>query len=134
MNFTTAQFILLGFGAVFTVFGIVKYEAREKLFKRDIRVKGLVVEIDAMVDSTINTSYYPIVKFSTLQNDALTERYNLGFNPSTYKIGDTVTIIYNADNPKQFIIDDKDTKVMGPVLIGIGLVVISGVLLYHLLL
>ncbi|CAN5181519.1 hypothetical protein BH09BAC6_BH09BAC6_02840 [soil metagenome] len=134
MNFTHAQFILLGFGIVFTVFGIVKYRVREKLFKRGIRVKGLIVEIEAVVDSTINTSYYPVVQFNTLENESLRERYNLGFNPSAYKQGDTVNIIYNTENPKQFIIDDKDTRVIGPVLIGIGLAIIAGVLIYQLLL
>src|SRR5205085_5322114 len=51
-------------------------------------------------------SYYPIVRYTTDNHVSVEFKDSIGGNPPSYRVGDRVTVLYLADNPrKQAIID-----------------------------
>jgi hypothetical protein len=118
--------LLLAFlvGVALIIFGYYKRNERRKIMETGIKVEGIAFGID---EEFINQSwsYYPVVRYSTLEKEWVTERYNIASSLSSYyKQGDKVSVIYDSNDSKKFIIDDTGTKVLGPALMAVGCVII----------
>ena len=72
----------------------------------------------------------PVIKFETLGSEWITKEYGFGSSTLRYKIGDSVDVIYDADEVKHFIIDNKQTRLLGPVVMGVGIVLIVSAIIY----
>ncbi|WP_441708295.1 DUF3592 domain-containing protein [Fulvivirga maritima] len=73
--------------------------------------------------------YYPVIHYTTDNDEVFIEKLSIGSNPPKYKKGDKIPIIYSAQNPQDFMIDDPVyTEVVYKVLMAVGLtaVVICG--------
>jgi hypothetical protein len=140
MNVNYDELILLVGGAFLLVLGIGKRNEREKLLKTGFKVEGVVFDIekswsviDGVVDDGVsgrNFNYYPIIRYVTLEKEWVTKKYEIGTNPSTYNIGDKVTVIYDAMDIEHFIIDNYQTKLAGLIFIVVGVTLIMGVIMY----
>jgi hypothetical protein len=65
---------------------------------------GQVVELDASTDSDGDTTYYPIVEYAV---GGKTQRFksNVGSSPPSHRVGDTVNVLYDPENPTDAKID-----------------------------
>jgi hypothetical protein len=91
--------ILLGCGGVYTGFRLSHLESA------GLRAQGRVVNLRAE-HSDKSYSYYPIVDYRTANNINIEFKDSVGSNPPSYHVGDTVTVLYLANDPqKQAIID-----------------------------
>jgi hypothetical protein len=133
MNVNYDELILLAGGTFLAVFGIGKLNEREKLIKSGIKVEGIVFDIETVWDTgsdVRSTTYYPVIRFVTTDKEWITEKYNVGSNPSVYSVGDKVKVIYDRADCKHFMINNTQTKLLGPALIAVGTLLILGVIMY----
>ncbi|ASU34472.1 DUF3592 domain-containing protein [Mucilaginibacter xinganensis] len=133
MNVNYDELIMLAGGAFLTVFGFGKINERGKLIKSGVKVEGIVFDIETSLGTgpdTQSTTYYPVIRFVTADKEWITEKYNIGSNPSVYSVGEKVTVIYDITDYKHFLIDNTQTKLFGAVLIAVGTLLILGVIMY----
>ena len=132
MDVTTNELILLAISLFCVVWGFWKWNERKKLIISGIRVEGDVIELKSSMGTDGSATYNPVIKYVTLKQEVIIETYDIGANPPNYKIGDSVPIIYDNNNSKHFLIDDKLTRFVGPALICLGIIMIIGVVAHIL--
>ncbi len=139
MNATIDELLLLAGGAFLTVLGIGKIADVRKLYKTGLRETGTVVAIEEVISRPSNIDhhpmimYHPLIKYMASDSEWMTVRYDVGTNPSVYKEGDTVKIIYDPADYKHIIIDNKMSRLAGYVIMMLGVCLIIGVVTYYLL-
>jgi hypothetical protein len=123
--------VLFVMGLAALLIGIARSSDKRRLLNKGIRVDGIVFQIIHDGNSTSPT-YYPVVRFVTEDNDQVTEKYKIGGNKYLYKEGDSVRVIYDAQNPGKFLLDDVRSKALSPVFIygGALLILVSVGLLF----
>jgi len=110
-------------GVALILLGNYKRIQRNRLIASGIRTEGTILSLEESYDGQTAT-YAPIVSYTTLQNETVTRKYSIGLSNKAYKPGDSIDIIYDTKNNNEFIIDNKLTKLLGPVIIAIGGVII----------
>jgi hypothetical protein len=135
MNVTIDELIILAGGAFLSVWGIGKISERRKLLKTGVKVEGVVFQLEKLTSfgKKPSTLYYPVIRYVTLDKEWITEKYGVGTNPSAYKEGEIVKVIYDPADYKHFIIDDFMSKALGIILIAVGALLIIGVFIYYIL-
>lgn len=118
--------VLFVIGLAALLIGIVRSSEKRRILSKGIRVDGVILQVINDGNSTSPT-YYPVVKFYTEQDEQVTEKYKLWGNKWTYKEGEQVKVIYDQLNPGKFLLDDPRSKVLSPVFIygGILLILVS---------
>lgn len=126
---TVMVLFIIGLGAL--LFGIARSMDKRKLLQKGTRVDGSVLQI-IHDGHSISPTYYPVVRFTTADNNLVTEKYKFGGNKCLYKEGDNVQVIYDPTNPERFILGDARSKALSPVFIygGTLLILISVGLLF----
>ena len=77
-----------------------------------------------------DTSKYPVVRFTTKENELFTLPVQDSYLPGRVKKGKKVTVLYNPDNPQEFAIQLPNEKLMfATVLTGSAIFILSGILL-----
>jgi hypothetical protein len=130
MNVNYDELILLAIGAFLTILGFGKSAERKKLLTTGIKVSGTVIGLESEIDGDNMVSLQPVIKYETLDRKWITQTYAIGSNPSPYRIGDSLDVIYDEADNNHFIIDNNQTKLLGPFLIGVGVLLIIGVIIY----
>ncbi|MEN0053451.1 MAG: DUF3592 domain-containing protein [Mucilaginibacter sp.] len=135
MNITINEWITLTIGLFIIVWGIGKINERRKLLRTGIRVEGVVFKLEKRIGGGKNRMpiYYPVIRYVTQDKEWITKEYGSGTNPSVYKEGDMVKIIYDPADNGHFIIDGFLNRVSGFVLLAAGVLAIAGVIVYYIL-
>lgn len=135
MNVTIDELLLLAGGTFLVVLGIGKLNERRKLLKNGAKVEGIVFSLEEEwgVGKERSKLYYPVIRFVTIEKEWVTKRYGIGTNPAAYNEGDRVIVIYDKVDNEHFIIDNITTKLLGPVCIIIGVLLMIGVVVYYIL-
>jgi len=105
MSDPTSIIILLLIGASF-LFGYFKIkQKRERIIENGVEVEGIVFDFsdDNNISSNTNSMNIstPLIRFVTKDGLWVTEKGE--WSTTSLKQGDKVIVIYNADNPKEFI-------------------------------
>ena len=126
-------------GVALAIAGSGMSAKRKKIIATGIKAEGVVFAMEEEIDSMRGSRhilYAPIIRFVTTEREWVTEKYVFGVssrhtitNPS-YKEGDKVTVIYDPKNIKDFVIDDFNSKVIGPLFLIIGTLAIIGSILH----
>lgn len=119
---TTAILIVLAFA--FLIIGSLSYFTFIKISKNGIVTDGVIFDTESSTINNVRISY-PTVRFLTVNNEWITETSKTGLFPSYYKNGEKVIVIYNPDNPKQFLIKSNYNKVVPFVIIIAGLALLG---------
>ena len=79
-----------------------------KLRKEGIKSSGVIIskEVDTLTHNTNNVSY-PQIKFLTADNEWIIATSKIGTLPFLYKIGQKVSVIYQKENPNNFIVNER---------------------------
>ncbi|GAA3958252.1 DUF3592 domain-containing protein [Mucilaginibacter dorajii] len=133
MNITVDEIILLTGGTFFTVWGIGKITERSKLVKTGVKVDGVVMENEYDGEGRDVGTYYPVIRYITLEKEWVTKRYEIGSSPPAFKERETVKVIYSLEDHEYFMIDNWHSKLLGPVFIIVGLTLIISVVIYFIL-
>ncbi|TWI97682.1 uncharacterized protein DUF3592 [Mucilaginibacter frigoritolerans] len=130
-NIDLLIFILIGIAMI--VFGNYKLTEYRNLINTGIKTEGIVFSIESSYDTADNMAYYhPIIRFTTKENEWVTERYDIGSSPCPYKVGESINIIYDPNDNKKFIIDNGNAKLLGPIIMILGGVFIVGSIIQYL--
>jgi hypothetical protein len=121
--------IIMGiFGAAALIGGAIMRDRRVRLLKTGIKIEGTVFRIDYEPRSQSNNSsgqYYPIIRYVTTEGEWITQKHNLGSNPSAFTEGESVTVFYDPKSPSTFILNDKLSKIAPWAVIIIGVVILA---------
>lgn len=112
-----AYIISLVIGLIILFIVIYFFSKIKSINKNAETVEGIVyentTENNPNPDNTNSSSYYPIVRFVTKQDQTwITKQADIGFPFGVYKTGDKVEIVYNINKPTEFYIKNKKTKVL----------------------
>jgi hypothetical protein len=112
----------VGIGGAFLYASVRQHRKRTLMRQTGLIAEGVVVRLEEDSDPD-SSSLYPVVRFTTLNREVVTMRYNFGSYPAAFQLGQQVQIIYDPLAPKEFVIGagsmDWETVVFG--LIGAGL-------------
>ncbi|RAJ08516.1 uncharacterized protein DUF3592 [Chitinophaga skermanii] len=104
-----------------------------EVLKKNRRVLNNGVEVEGVVADFADSMHsaatkYPIVRFFTKDNQQIIETYDLasGFG---FKRGQTIPLVYNAQNPSEFVIKSPRYLAFVPwlILVGVAIVTLIGV-------
>lgn len=109
-------------GLVFLFIAIKTLLKQNKLKKTGITTEGIVYDVSKEPGSTLNFSY-PIIRFTTLTQEWITETANIGMFPGFYKKGQKVTVIYDQNSPKEFTLDSKTNSFITLLFLVVGLLI-----------
>jgi hypothetical protein len=90
--------VILGAGLI--IAGIIQRQKKKKLLQDGIETEGEIFDI--VGDSSKNASGNPVIKFATRDQVWVTEKYKISV--PFEKKGSKVTLIYDAGNPKRFVV------------------------------
>ena len=122
-----AFFISLLGGIAFVLFGILSIRSGAQKKKRCTEsAVAMIVEIQVTRDSKKST-YTPVLEF-VADGKTIQRRGNISSHKKReFKVGDTVSVKYNPDDPGEFLENGKSYGIgFGGILIGLGLVAIVG--------
>jgi len=135
VNATIDELLLLAGGAFLVVSGIGKLNERRKLLKTGAKVEGVVFSLEEEwgIGEKRSKLYYPVIRFVTIEKEWVTKRHGIGTYPAAYTEGDKVIVIYDKFDNEHFILDNTLTKLLGPLCIVIGVLLMLGVGVYYIL-
>jgi Protein of unknown function (DUF3592) len=97
-------------GTVFSVLGIgffvgsgLSFNSTRHFIDNSVSTNGVVIELNKEISSSKKSRsyiYYPVVKFEPKQGEVIEFESNSGSNPPSYKIGQTVPVLYEQNNPQ----------------------------------
>jgi len=102
----------------------------KKILKTGREAEGVIFDF-VQNNNMQNQAKYPIIRFITSEKEWITEAYNIAV-PGFFKKGQKVIIVYNPDNPKEFIVKSAITSI-APVLIILLAIIILTIGVYKLL-
>ncbi len=103
MNLPKIQGIVaVTLGAAFIIAGVIQQQKKKKLLQDGIETEGEIFDI--VGDSSKNAAGNPVIKFATKEQVWVTEKYKI--NVPFSKKGRKVKLVYDAANPKRFIVKE----------------------------
>jgi hypothetical protein len=132
-NYTEILGVLIG--AYCAVYGNEFHRKYQRLLKHGLRVNGEVIEIVGKTRWGVNdrfaTTYYPIIRYETNDGPVAMKYDFIKSNPSIYKQWETVSVIYDPKDHKNFILENASSRISGPLLMLIGFgAIITAVVFY----
>lgn len=96
------------FGVFFASYVVVSLLRRRSLLKKGVSTSGVVVGLDKSSGQG-GVSYAPIVSFTT--DDGESHQYTPNFHTAwcNYRVGDSVSLVYDASNPARAVIPSYAT-------------------------
>ena len=87
-------------GAILIIAGVIQQQKKKKLLQDGIEAEGEIFDI--LGDSSKHASGNPVIKFAAREEVWVTEKYKISV--PFEKKGSKVTLVYDAANPKRFIV------------------------------
>jgi hypothetical protein len=81
------------------------------------RAAGVVVELDPSYSSD-GTTYAPIVRFLTTEEQEVVFRSSVSSSPPSYEVGEQVEVLYDPANPDDAVIDSVWQVYLAPMIVG----------------
>jgi hypothetical protein len=116
--------IILIVGIMMVVVALSLSHTKKGIKRNGLNCEGMVFDFSYDPNSSFKIRY-PIIRFVTHKQEWITELANIGFSFGLYKKGQKVSVTYNPENPKEFIINSKiNTLIVYTILIA-GVLLIS---------
>ncbi len=124
MNFDIQNLISVGIGLVFIPVSVSYRKKINRLQSTGIEVTGIVFDIvyRSNMPGNIRSNRYPIIRFLTVENKWMTEEYKNSIG--LFKKGKKVTVVYNPEDPKDFIVNNQALKYIPTVFLIFGVMAI----------
>ncbi len=90
-------------------------------------VKGTVIEMVYSSGSDDGGGYAPVYQFNTLDGQSIEVHDNLSSNPPRFKVGQTIEVLYDPENPQKARIKKWMNLYFASVLLGVLGLVFGGV-------
>lgn len=114
-------------GVIFLALGVFMYLKNDSLIKNcTVETEAIVVDMKRDFSSDNDTTtyiYYPIIEY-TAGNDTIRVTMDKGTSQPAYNIDEKITILYNPNKVKEFIVKgDKTSNIFSIVFIAVGVLV-----------
>jgi hypothetical protein len=107
--FGLSSFALLG-GAVWA------YVSQQRKTESRVTASGTVVELVSRITTSGRSSMYcPVVEFTASSGEKIRFTSEFGSLPASHKVGQSVTVRYDAVEPQKAEIESTMTRWLGPV-------------------
>jgi hypothetical protein len=113
--------LVLGFGALFL--GLYVRTLTQNEIAAMLPAEGRVVDIVSRTTTSggeRKTYFYPVVEFRTAGGESVRFEGSTGSNPSSYRVGDMVRVLYDPQTPQSALIDSWDLWLPSGIFIGVG--------------
>ncbi len=111
--------------AVFVIgAGFIKIWLRRQLRKRGIKVQGTIIALEISYGSNNKRLWHPVYRYTTLDNEVITHRSHMGYSPCPYSEGDSVSILYDATEKDNFIVDSFWRDFVGYAITFVGVILL----------
>lgn len=120
-------------GGIALAAGLSISKKTRKLKETGLTAEGIVFQLenngdrDTVTEGDYHGSFshtkYPVIRFLTADQVWITGK-PVSIVHSLYKAGQEVKVIYNKENPSEFIIDSKLNRVGAPILQALGVILI----------
>lgn len=122
ITFSEFFFIVSGLGLLFLGYQLLT--GTQQRIETAVKAQGTVVEIVSRRTTSggeRKTYFYPVVEFRTPAGDVIrfTES-STGSNPPSYRVGQTVNILYNPQTPQDARIDSWDLWIPSIIAMSVG--------------
>ncbi len=88
-----------------------------------------VVEIRTTTSAEDGDSYYPVLEYNA-NGQIMREESSIGSSNQKYQINDNVDILYNPENPKEFLIKGEfDIRILGIIFVVMGIIALPIVII-----
>lgn len=95
----TVHWILFSVGLVLFSISLWQYQRSKNLLSTGIKTKGKVIELIPIYDSDDGDyTYKPVFEFKTRQGATKTFKSLSSSRPPSYKVGETVMLVYSKDD------------------------------------
>ena len=91
-------------GIIAIIVAFLSRNMKDSLVATGKSAEGIV--FDTITDSGPDGMTWPIIRFTTEKQEWITEKANIT-TPDLLKQGKTVTVFYNPEDPKEFIVQSK---------------------------
>ena len=107
------KFLALIIGVVFLGLGIFMYVKNDNLIKNcttetTATVVDMKQELSSDTDSTTSYMYYPIIEY-VVDGNTIRTQIDSGSSSPKYNINEKITILYNPNKVKEFIVKGEKT-------------------------
>ena len=119
-------------GVIFIAVGAFLYFNNQRLTKVcTVETTAIVVDMkeDYQIDEGVTRyTYYPIIEYS-VDGRKMEQTMSSGSSTPAYRIGETITILYNPDKTTEFIVKgDKTSNILSIVFMALGgLLIVLGI-------
>lgn len=113
------------FGLAFMLIALIFLFKMKKMTRTGIKTEGTVVDVEHRKNSK---SVYPVIRFQTTGNEWISKTPGFFTFAKVPVKGDTVKVIYNPDNPTDFVVESNANPVTPFLLIGLSFILLWGVL------
>ncbi len=80
-----------------------------QIAKNGQETEGVVFDINSSDNLDTATINYPVVRFTTVNQQWITDKSPVSIIPGSYKKGQKITVIYRIENPSDFFIKSNNT-------------------------
>jgi hypothetical protein len=116
--------IMCGIGLALLYVAFTFRTSVKKLSKNGQQTEGIIFDFIES-DNLDNQIKYPIIRFVTTKKIWITEQYNISPFAGFFKKGKKVIVVYNPDNPKEFIVKSKMNGVVSVLSAILGLIILA---------
>lgn len=97
--------IFLVVGILFLVGTTFSLYSGMDMAKNGIKTTGTITDLDISVSEDKSRTYFPIIQFTTQENQQVEFRSSMGSSSYRGSIGQSIDVLYNPANPNDAIID-----------------------------
>lgn len=113
--------ILPIFGLLFIGLSLLFLFKRNQISRKGVRTEGTVTDL---VRREGSRHVSPVIRFQTTNNEWITKSPDFWGTGRAPQRGDTVKVIYNPDDPGDFVVEGKTNGSIPFLLIGTGMILI----------
>lgn len=107
------RFLGIIIGVIFIAAGAFLFYKNNNLAKNcTVEVEAIVVDMKEELSTDADTTsflYYPIIEYKA-GNDTIRVEMDNGSNPPRYSINEKITILYNPNKTKEFIVKGENSS------------------------
>ena len=124
------KFLTIIIGIIFIAIAVFMYYKNEYLIKNcTVETEAIVIdmkeELSTDTDSVTTYMYYPIIKYNA-RGETITETISSGSSNPKYNINEKITILYNPNNIKEFIVKGEKTSTIFSIVFAIFGLLVTG--------
>jgi hypothetical protein len=105
--------IIVACFAAAIIYTIIKILHQQQwIKKRGIKAEGKIVQLVEKIEKGTyrnefvdTVTYFPVIEYRIQNWEKIKRQHYVDREPSAYKIGDSVPIIYDSKNPERFVIE-----------------------------